>query len=105
MAKKSNKKKNKAPDELQFKKRFLGAKMYGNIKGLELPKLYKDFTQADKLILYWHNPPKTEALFIDVSFIGPRKLTNEETKIKAPIIEDGNNEENNDTDGGTAGEV
>ena len=77
MAKKKSTKKN-TPEakQLEFKDVFLEKKMHGQIKGIELPKLYKDFTPEEKLILYWHNPQKTQVLFKDVSFIGERKLEN-----------------------------
>ena len=89
MAKRSNKKSSKKAVKLEFKERFLGRKMYGNIQGIELPKLYKDFTEEEKKVLYWHNPEKTKELFKDVSKVGPRQIIEEqpEEEIKEEIKE------------------
>lgn len=85
--------------ELEFKEVFLGKRMHGIIKGLELPKFYKDFTSKDKIVLYWHNPSKTIALFKDVSFIGPRSIKDDKPKEQEPKLEhDEEQQETNEDD-------
>jgi hypothetical protein len=95
MAKKKNttkpdkKAENKA-QKLEFKDKFLNseAKMYGQIKGVNLPKMFKDFTDEEKTALYWHNPEKTKTFFKNVSFLGARKLNKNEEKPKPPTVND-----------------
>ena len=96
MAKKKNKKVPSKTKELEFKEVFLEKKMYGIIKGLELPKFYKDFTAKEKLCLYWHNPKNTIAFFKDVSFLGPRSI--EDEKEQEPKL-DNDEEQEQTTDG------
>lgn len=98
MAKKKNT--TKAPkkaQKLEFKDKFINSnsKMYGDIKGVQLPKMFKEFTEDEKNALYWHNPTKTGELFKNVSFLGPRKLTKDEEKPKPPTVEDETKEETN----------
>jgi hypothetical protein len=85
------KKKKTKDKELEFKKPYLNKQMNGKINGIELPKLYKDFTKEEKEILYFRNPEKAKHLFIDVSFVGKRKVIN---KIDPPKIEHEPKEEN-----------
>jgi hypothetical protein len=87
------KRKNKKDKELTFKNSYLNKQMNGKIKGINLPKLYKDFTKEEKEILYFRNPEKAKHLFIDVSFVGKRKVIN---KIDPPKIEHEPKEENKD---------
>jgi hypothetical protein len=97
MAKKKNKKKAPESNNLEFKEVFLSRKMHGKIQGLELPKLYKDFTAKDKLTLYWHNPENTKVLFKDVSFVGPRSI--EDEKEQEPKL-DNDEEQQEETNTG-----
>lgn len=93
MAKKKNKKETLKANKLEFKEVFLTKRMHGVILGLELPKFYKDFTDKEKLCLYWHNPNKTKALFKDVSFVGPRLIKAE--KEQEPNLENDEEQEKN----------
>lgn len=94
--KKTTKKAAEQAQKLEFKDKYLNssAKMYGQIEGVNLPKQFKDFSDKEKTALYWHNPPKTKAFFKDVSFLGARKLNENEEKPKPPSV---NDEENNET--------
>lgn len=63
MAKKKTKK-------LEFLPRFLNSVIHGNIKGIELPKTFGEFTDSEKKALYWNNPKKAGSFFKDISFVG-----------------------------------
>jgi hypothetical protein len=90
------KKKRSKKTELKFKNRYLNKKMNGNIPGIELPKLYKDFTEEEKVVLYWHNPENTKVLFENTDNVPPRTLTENEEQIEIPQNEQTNEEEAND---------
>lgn len=94
MAKKKNQ--NKKVFELEFIPRLLEKKMFGVIPGIDLPKFYKDFTAEEKLALYWFNPARTKALFVDVSGVGPRELMNKEEKIEAPKNDEKEEQQNDE---------